>query len=132
MENTHKQGLINLDQFLFELNDSGIDTQSKLWTDCFSQIAIDPYIKEGYRYKQITWFRVKHQNALTVIGIDEHLQSINEDSGFDKQKPEQLDRPSKSLNRFKKLHFGFGIVQIQCKPFSIGQYLQFQFFRMVE
>lgn len=74
---------IDLNKFLFELNDSCLDTRSKPWTDCFSAIPQDPYIKEGYRFKQIAWFRVKHRDAAAVNGIDAHLQMINEDSGMD-------------------------------------------------
>jgi hypothetical protein len=72
-----------LDRFLFELSDSLIDTTAPAWTECFAQIPVDPYIKEGYRYKRTAWFRVKHVAAPAEAAIDAHLRVINEMSEMD-------------------------------------------------
>jgi len=74
---------LDLDRFLFELGDSLINTTTPAWAECYANIPVDPYIKEGYRHKQTAWFRVKHVAASPNRGIDQHLRTINDMSGMD-------------------------------------------------
>lgn len=73
---------LDLSGFLYEETDttSFIDVQS--WSACFDAIPVDPYIKEGYRYKSIAWFRVKHEKAVSIAGIDERIDAVNALSGM--------------------------------------------------
>lgn len=80
---------LDLSTFLFESIDvsSFIDVQR--WSPFFDAIPVDPYVKEGYRYKSVAWFRVKHAKASPVAGIDEHLKAVNSLSGMSEQKSKE-------------------------------------------
>lgn len=72
----------DLNDFLFQIVDTNyfIDLQS--WVPFFDKIPVDPYIKEGYRFKAIGWFRIKHKNAVANSAIDEHIKTVNKLSGM--------------------------------------------------
>jgi len=73
---------LDLSGFLYEAIDTDQFMDLSGWKPVFDEIPIDPYIKEGYRYKSIGWFRVKHQMAGAVAEIDEHIKTVNELSGL--------------------------------------------------
>ena len=52
------------------------------WSRYFDEIPVDPYIKEGYRYKSIAWFRVKHKQSPANEEIDKHIATVNRLSGM--------------------------------------------------
>lgn len=73
---------LDLSNFLFEQIDASAFIDVKSWVPYFDEIPIDPYIKEGYRYKSIAWFRMKHQCATANPGIDERIAAVNKLSGM--------------------------------------------------
>lgn len=73
---------LELSNFLYEAIDASSFINVKTWSPFFDEIPVDPYIKEGYRYKAIAWFRVKHDQAAAIEGIDEHIAAVNELSGM--------------------------------------------------
>ncbi len=68
----------DLSQFLFETVELSPFIDIESWKHFFDTISPDPYIKEGYRYKSIAWFRIKHQAAAAIEGIDEHIAAVNQ------------------------------------------------------
>ena len=72
----------DLSQFLFEAIDASQFIDVKSWSPYFDAIPVDPYIKDGYRYKSIAWFRVKHAMAPAIGQIDEHIATVNRLSGM--------------------------------------------------
>ncbi|HEY4109551.1 2OG-Fe dioxygenase family protein [Puia sp.] len=52
------------------------------WSPFFDEIPVDPYIRDGYRYKSIAWFRMKHAMAAPIKAIDEHISMVNQLSGM--------------------------------------------------
>lgn len=68
---------LNLDNFLYEQIDASSFIDVKSWVPYFDAIPVDPYIREGYRYKSIGWFRMKHKCADAIAGIDEHIAAVN-------------------------------------------------------
>ena len=85
------QPLVELDlsDFLYEAIDASKLIDIKSWSPYFDAIPVDPYIKEGYRYKSIAWFRMKHIKAATVEGIDEHIAAVNALSGITGEESDQ-------------------------------------------
>lgn len=73
---------LDLDNFLYEAIDASTFLDTSKWSEFFDLIPADPYIKEGYRFKAIAWFRVKHHNAAAIEGIDEKIMAVNELSGM--------------------------------------------------
>jgi len=73
---------LDLSNFLYEAIDASKFINVKSWVPFFNEIPADPYIKEGYRYKSIAWFRIKHIQADAVKGIDEHIAAVNKLSGM--------------------------------------------------
>jgi len=73
---------LDLSQFLYEAIDASTFMDISKWWKSFDLIPIDPYIKEGYRFKAIAWFRVKHDRADVIDGIDQHIATVNELSGM--------------------------------------------------
>jgi hypothetical protein len=73
---------LDLSNFLYE----DIDTTSFMnindWATFYDKLPVDPYIKEGYRYKAIAWFRVKHCRAEAIPGIDQRIAAANKESGM--------------------------------------------------
>jgi hypothetical protein len=68
---------LDLSSFLYYAIDTAKFMNIGNWTDFYDEIPVDPYVKEGYRYKAIGWFRIKHTKAKAIEGIDEHILSIN-------------------------------------------------------
>jgi hypothetical protein len=75
---------LDLSQFLYEAIDASTFMDITKWWKSFDLIPVDPYIKEGYRFKAIAWFRVKHDKADVIEGIDQHIATVNELSGMNK------------------------------------------------
>ncbi len=86
---------LDLPNFLYEAIDpsSFIDVTS--WSRFFDLIPVDPYIKEGYRYKAIAWFRVKHDKADAIDGIDERIATVNQLSGMNEEESKKYLSNSK-------------------------------------
>jgi hypothetical protein len=72
----------DLSKFLFEAIDASAYIDVGSWRPYFDVIPVDPYIKDGYRYKSIAWFRVKHVLTAAIPGIDEHIAAVNRLSGM--------------------------------------------------
>ena len=92
--NTSPQEL-ELSNFLYEAIDASSFVDVKSWSRFFDLIPVDPYIKEGYRFKAIAWFRIKHDKAEPIVGIDEHIAAVNELSGISKEAGKQYLSNSK-------------------------------------
>jgi len=45
-------------------------------------IPADPYVKQGFRFKSIGWFRIKHHKAKPDINIENKIKLVNEKSGL--------------------------------------------------
>jgi hypothetical protein len=75
----------DLSDFLYETVDASSFINVNSWVPFFDLIPVDPYIKEGYRYKAIAWFRVKHDKAPANEGIDQHLAAVNTLSGMNEE-----------------------------------------------
>src|SRR3954469_21218383 len=73
---------LDLSNFLYEAIDASSFMDVSKWSQYFDLIPVDPYIKEGYRFKAIAWFRVKHDLADAIEGIDQHIATVNELSGM--------------------------------------------------
>jgi hypothetical protein len=80
---------LDLSNFLYEAIDASKFINVKNWVPFFDEIPADPYIKEGYRYKSIAWFRVKHIKANAVREIDEHIAAVNKLSGMSDEESNQ-------------------------------------------
>lgn len=76
---------LDLDNFLYEAIDASTFLNTSEWAQYFDLIPADPYIKEGYRFKAIAWFRVKHDKAVAIHGIDERIATVNELSGMNEE-----------------------------------------------
>jgi len=76
---------LNLSNFLYEAINASTFINVDKWAQYFDKIPVDPYIKEGYRYKAIAWFRVKHAKAKAIEGIDQHIAAVNELSGINEE-----------------------------------------------
>lgn len=75
----------DLSNFLYETIDASSFIDVNAWVPCFDEIPVDPYIKDGYRYKAIAWFRIKHKMAAAIKEIDERIEAINELSGMNEE-----------------------------------------------
>lgn len=73
---------LDLSSFLYQAFDTSSFIDVSTWAPYYNAIPVDPYIKEGYRYKSIAWFRIKHHMADAIAGIDEHIKAVNELSGL--------------------------------------------------
>jgi hypothetical protein len=73
---------LDLSTFLYEAFDTSKFFDVKSWAPFFDAIPVDPYIKDGYRYKSIAWFRIKHAKAAAIEGIDERIAAVNRLSGM--------------------------------------------------
>jgi hypothetical protein len=76
---------LDLSSFLYEAVDASEFINVKSWLASFDEIPADPYVKEGYRFKAIGWFRIKHRKAPAVDGIDEHIAAVNRLSGMSEE-----------------------------------------------
>ncbi len=79
---------LDLSNFLYESIDASQFMDVSKWAPFFDLIPVDPYIKEGYRYKAIAWFRVKHDKATAIEGIDQHIAAVNKLSGMNEEQAE--------------------------------------------
>jgi len=73
---------LNLSDFLYEAIDTKDFLEVKNWVNYFDTIPVDPYIADGYRYKSIAWFRIKHIKAEAIKAIDEHIAEVDRLSGM--------------------------------------------------
>ena len=73
---------LDLSNFLYKAIDTSKLINVNDWSPFYDAIPVDPYIKEGYRYKSIAWFRIKHTKAEAIKGIDEHIAAVNSLSGM--------------------------------------------------
>ncbi len=76
---------LNLPEFLYDAIDASQFIDVKDWSQYFDAIPVDPYIADGYRYKSIAWFRVKHIKAEANPGIDEKIEEVNSLSGMSEE-----------------------------------------------
>ncbi|MFL5740895.1 MAG: 2OG-Fe dioxygenase family protein [Flavisolibacter sp.] len=81
---------LDLSQFLFESMDASSFMNIKSWSKFFDLIPVDPYIREGYRYKAIAWFRVKHDKASAIAEIDQHILQVNKLSGMSEEQSKKF------------------------------------------
>ena len=72
----------DLSAFSYEAIDASKFIHVKDWSQFFDEIPVDPYIKDGYRYKSIAWFRIKHRKASAIGDIDKHISEVNRLSGI--------------------------------------------------
>jgi hypothetical protein len=77
---------LDLSKFLFEAIDVSPFMNVRSWSSAFDAIPVDPYIREGYRYKSIAWFRVKHVKAAAIAEIDERIAAVNLLSGMSEER----------------------------------------------
>lgn len=68
--------------FLYEAIDVSKYAGIKNWGQYFDEIPVDPYISDGYRFKSIAWFRIKHEKAKAIAEIDEKTDAVNKLSGM--------------------------------------------------
>ena len=73
---------LDLSKFLYQSFDASNFLHVGNWSRYFDEIPVDPYVKEGYRYKSIAWFRVKHRQSPANEGIDQHIATVNQLSGM--------------------------------------------------
>src|SRR3982751_3864293 len=71
----------DLSNFIYESFDASSFVNVDAWVPFFNKIPVDPYIKDGYRYKAIAWFRIKHKMAAAIKEIDERISAINKLGG---------------------------------------------------
>ena len=76
---------LDLSNFLFEAIDASAFIDVGSWHPFFDAIPVDPYIKDGYRYKSIAWLRVKHAMTAAMGEIDEHIAEVNRLSGMSRE-----------------------------------------------
>jgi hypothetical protein len=86
---------LDLTDFLYEAIDTSTFLDVRKWSQFFDLIPVDPYIKEGYRFKAIAWFRVKHNKASAIEGIDQRIAAVNELSGMSEEESKKYLSSSK-------------------------------------
>jgi hypothetical protein len=79
----------DLSDFIYELIDASSFINVNAWSEFFDLIPVDPYIKDGYRYKAIAWFRIKHNKATAIKEIDERILAINKLSKMNEDESNQ-------------------------------------------
>ena len=98
---------LELSKFLYEAIDASQWIDIKTWSRFFDLIPVDTYISEGYRFKAIAWFRVKHDRAAAIEGIDQHIAAVNELSGM--TEPESAKYLSSSLPTWHSAETGYSV-----------------------
>jgi hypothetical protein len=93
---------MDLSNFLYEAVDANSFIDVKSWVPFFDLIPVDPYVKEGFRYKAIAWFRVKHDQSPAIEGIDQHITAVNELSGITGEENEKYTSRSRPTWRSKE------------------------------
>lgn len=86
---------LNLSNFLYEAIDASKFINVKKWSPFFDEIPVDPYIKDGYRYKSIAWFRIKHIKANAIKEIDERIAAVNKLSAMSEEESNRYLSTSK-------------------------------------
>lgn len=81
---------LDLSSFLYQAFDTAAFIDVNSWSPYYDAIPVDPYIKDGYRYKSIAWFRMKHDHAPAIAGIDERIAAVNELSGMTAEQSAQF------------------------------------------
>jgi hypothetical protein len=81
---------LKLSEFLYEAIDASSFINIETWSRYFDLIPVDPYINEGYRFKAIAWFRVKHHKTAAIEGIDQHIADVNELSGMSEEESKKF------------------------------------------
>lgn len=79
----------DLSDFIYESIDASSFINVNTWSEFFDSIPVDPYIKDGYRYKAIAWFRIKHNKATAIKEIDERILAINKLSKMNEDESNQ-------------------------------------------
>ncbi|HEY1871289.1 MAG TPA: 2OG-Fe dioxygenase family protein [Chitinophagaceae bacterium] len=79
----------DLSNFIYESIDASSFVNVDAWAPFFNGISVDPYIKDGYRYKAIAWFRIKHKMAAAIKEIDERISAINKLDGISEEQSNQ-------------------------------------------
>src|SRR5690242_4286107 len=79
----------DLSNFIYESIDASSFINVNAWLEFFDTIPVDPYIKDGYRYKAIAWFRIKHRKAVAIKEIDERIIAINKLSKMNEDESNQ-------------------------------------------
>jgi len=79
----------DLSDFIYESIDASSFINVNAWSEFFDSIPVDPYIKDGYRYKAIAWFRIKHNKATAIKEIDERILAINKLSKMNEDESNQ-------------------------------------------
>jgi hypothetical protein len=85
----------DLSNFIYESIDASSFINVNAWVPFFDEIPVDPYIKDGYRYKAIAWFRIKHKKAAAIKEIDERILAINKLGGMREEESKQYTSNSK-------------------------------------
>src|SRR5665213_136309 len=80
---------LDMSNFLYEAVDASKFIDVKSWSPFFDDIPVDPYIKDGYRYKSVAWLRIKHAKAAAIKEIDEHIAAVNKLSGMSDEESTQ-------------------------------------------
>ncbi|MFL5788195.1 MAG: 2OG-Fe dioxygenase family protein [Flavisolibacter sp.] len=86
---------LDLSSFLFKTINTNDFIDVHKWIPYFDAIPVDPYIKEGYRFKSIAWYRVKHKLAPANETIDAHIKLVNGLSGMKEEQSEKYLTKSK-------------------------------------
>ena len=86
---------LELSGFLYEAIDANSFLEIEDWSRYFDLIPVDPYVQQGYRFKAIAWFRVKHDMAAAIEGIDQHIAVVNELSGMNEEESRKYLSSSK-------------------------------------
>jgi hypothetical protein len=89
----------DLQDFIYESIDASSFVDVNMWSSFFNEIPVDPYIKDGYRYKAIAWFRIKHSKAAPLKEIDERILTVNKLSGISEEESNQYISNSKPTRR---------------------------------
>ena len=92
----------NLQGFIYESIDASSFVNVNAWSAFFNEIPVDPYIKDGYRYKAIAWFRIKHSKATAINEIDERILAVNKLSGMSAEESNQYSSNSKPAWKSKE------------------------------
>lgn len=85
----------DLSNFIYKSIDASSFINVHAWAPFFDEIPVDPYIKDGYRYKAIAWFRIKHKKADAIREIDERISAINKIGGLSETENKQYTSESK-------------------------------------
>ena len=92
----------DLSDFIYESVNASSFINVNAWSEFFDAIPVDPYVKDGYRYKAIAWFRIKHNKAAAIKEIDDRILAINKLSGIDEDESNQYTSNGKPTWKSKE------------------------------